>query len=67
VMDGIAFRSAQLADAKMRDIPVIVLTAHADPKKTAEEMKAKAWLRKPVPLQALLDTIDEVCPPTPPS
>ena len=62
VMDGHAFRAAQLANDDIKDIPVFVLTAHADAQKTAHELSADAWLKKPVPLRTLLDVIERFCP-----
>ena len=57
VLDGWGFRSAQLADPRLSDIPVIVLTAHASIEETARTLGATGFLRKPVRLDPLLDTI----------
>jgi two-component system, chemotaxis family, chemotaxis protein CheY len=57
VLDGWGFRSAQLADPRLSDIPVIVLTAHASIEETARTLGATGFLRKPVRLDPLLDAI----------
>jgi len=61
VMDGWEFRNAQRADASIAEIPVVVLTAHANAQRTAEQMAAAGFLKKPVTLEALLETIDKFC------
>lgn len=57
VLDGWGFRSAQLADPALSEIPVIVLTAHASIEETARTLGATGFLRKPVRLDPLLDAI----------
>jgi CheY-like chemotaxis protein len=57
VLDGWGFRSAQLADPRLSEIPVIVLTAHASIEETARTLGATGFLRKPVRLDPLLDAI----------
>lgn len=61
IMDGWEFRAAQRNDPDLRSIPVVVLTAHAQAKETAEEMQANGFLKKPVTLQTLLDTVEKFC------
>lgn len=57
VFDGRAFRNAQLADAELRGIPVIVLTAQPDAAQVCAEMAVDTFLRKPVRLDPLLSLI----------
>ena len=57
VMDGWQFRAAQLADATLEPIPVVVLTAHG----AGENLPAGAVLRKPVHLARLLEVIGRFC------
>jgi CheY-like chemotaxis protein len=57
ILDGRAFRSAQLADPAFRAIPVIVLTAQSDVEKVCADMEVDAYLRKPVRLDPLLSLI----------
>ncbi len=61
VMDGPAFRVAQQADPTLDRIPVVVLTAHANVEAAAREMKAAGWLKKPVRLAQLIDTVRQYC------
>ena len=57
VMDGWEFRARQLQDAGARAIPVIVLSAGGNVEKKAQNLGASGWLRKPVKLQVLLETV----------
>lgn len=54
-MDGWAFRAAQLRDARLKDIPVIVLSAVGE---TAKPVVADYLLRKPVDPNKLLSVIE---------
>jgi CheY-like chemotaxis protein len=63
VMDGWGFRAAQKSDAELGSIPVVVLTAHASAQQTAQEMEAAGFLKKPVRLETLLDTVQRYCGP----
>lgn len=47
VMDGREFRRAQLADAALALIPVVVITADGNAREKAGELAAQAVLRKP--------------------
>jgi two-component system, OmpR family, response regulator CpxR len=69
VMDGREFREEQVRDAALRNIPVIVLSAHAEANSAAAQMNAAGFLSKPVDLHILLDTVEQFCaadPPQPP-
>jgi len=61
VMDGKAFRVAQEQDPWLKHIPVIVLSAHADVSTTASQISAQGFLRKPVDLGALMETVERFC------
>jgi CheY-like chemotaxis protein len=54
IMDGESFRRAQLEDARIKDIPVVVLSARPDVDRCAERMAASRWLRKPIDLVAFV-------------
>jgi CheY-like chemotaxis protein len=56
-MNGWEFRRAQLEDERLKDIPVIVLSAVAE---TIEPIQAARRLRKPIDLNTLFSTIEEV-------
>jgi CheY-like chemotaxis protein len=57
VMDGWAFRAAQLRDPALAGIPVIVLTADGSAVEKAALMNCAGALRKPVELATLLGAI----------
>jgi CheY-like chemotaxis protein len=61
VMDGKEFRALQRVDEALREIPVVVLSAHADATALAEQMQAAGFLRKPVDLVTLLQTVEQFC------
>lgn len=54
LMDGPSFRRAQLADADLATIPVVVVSANARVDETAAAMGVDAWLRKPFDAPKLL-------------
>jgi CheY-like chemotaxis protein len=60
-MDGWAFRAEQERDPSVKDIPVILLSAHADVKSAALQMNAAGFLVKPVAVDTLLDTVERFC------
>ena len=60
VMDGRQFRAAQRADARLADIPVVVITAGGD-QTPKSEMAVQGWLGKPVELEVLLAHIGQFC------
>ena len=61
VMDGATFRQEQLADPRLRDVPVIVLSADATAAQQTATMQARGHLKKPVNLDTLLAAITAVC------
>ena len=61
VMDGTEFRTLQRVDEALREIPVVVLSAHADATDLAQQMHAAGFLRKPVDLVTLLRTVEQFC------
>jgi CheY-like chemotaxis protein len=62
VMDGWQFRDAQRADPAIKDIPVVVLSAHASIADAANDMAVTDVLRKPVRLDTLLAAVARYCP-----
>jgi two-component system response regulator MprA len=56
-MDGWAFREAQLRDKKLKDIPVVVVSAMG---KIGKPIKADRVLRKPIEPETLLQTIQNL-------
>jgi CheY-like chemotaxis protein len=65
VMDGRAFRAEQLLDPKLRDIPVVVVTANANLAEMERELQTSHTLRKPVTVKQLVKVAEQYCGPTP--
>lgn len=61
VMSGEEFRQAQLGDARLADIPVVVLSASHDGQALASQMNASAFLAKPPRIEALIETVARYC------
>jgi CheY-like chemotaxis protein len=61
VMDGRTFRERQLGDPALSDIPVVLLSAHHDVARTAQELSVSAYMDKPLRLQRLLDLVRQCC------
>jgi CheY-like chemotaxis protein len=60
-MDGWEFRAEQERDPRVKDIPVVLLSAHTDVKSAAAQMKAAGFLAKPVTIDSLLETVERFC------
>jgi CheY-like chemotaxis protein len=61
VMDGWQFRTAQKDDPDLQSIPVVVLSAHVNARKTATAMNVAGYLQKPVDLESLLEVVKRHC------
>lgn len=61
-MNGAQFRSAQLADAALAVIPVVLLSADATIEQKARTLGTAGYLRKPVKLAALLEVAERFAP-----
>ena len=61
VMDGRAFLQARAADARLADIPVVIITADTRAAQDASTLDAQAILAKPLSLQSLLETVAAFC------
>jgi CheY-like chemotaxis protein len=57
IMNGWEFRSRQFADPRLRDVPVIVMTATTNIPEA--KIQANAFLQKPVDLDVLLRTVSQ--------
>ena len=60
VMDGRSFRQEQLKKPEMADIPVVVISAY-DVVPHIQELKAAAYLRKPLDLTELMRVVNQHC------
>lgn len=58
VMDGWAFRTAQLEDPALADIPVVILSATTDVRQHARQLQVEDYLVKPLDVPLLLNTIE---------
>jgi two-component system response regulator MprA len=56
-MDGAAFRTAQLRDRSLAWIPVVVLSGAVGGDQKARELQAAAFVRKPIDIDTLRDTV----------
>ena len=61
IMDGWEFRALQVKDPELNEIPILVLTAHANIEEATSGMHAAGTLRKPVKLDSLLAAVDPLC------
>lgn len=61
IMDGKTFRAELLKEQALSDIPVIVLSAHANIDEALGDMRVQAKLPKPVDIKPLLALVDRHC------
>ena len=59
VMDGHQFRSAMLREPQLAAIPVVVVTAYEP--SAAAKLSVSRIFRKPVDIEALVDTVRQYC------
>ena len=60
-MSGEEFRRAQLANADIRTIPVVVVSAHYDAARIARRMRASGCLSKPIDFDQLGALVARYC------
>jgi CheY-like chemotaxis protein len=60
VMNGREFRAAQLRDRSLAWIPVIVISGGLEAARDARELGARAFMRKPVDVDALREAVRQV-------
>jgi CheY-like chemotaxis protein len=61
VMDGRAFREEQLRAGVFTDVPVVVYSAYREVVDAAKDLKASAWLKKPIDISALRKLTSDYC------
>lgn len=61
VMDGPEFRRRQLEDARIADVPVIVISAAAGLERRVESLGLAGWLEKPIHIEALFAVVGRYC------
>lgn len=57
-MSGAEFRTEQLHDPALADIPVVIVSADARVEEQCAELQAAGYLKKPVKLRSLLDVAE---------
>ena len=60
---GKEFRRAQLSDAQLSGVPVVIMSGAADLEQRARAMDAVAVLRKPINLETLMTVVKRHCAP----
>jgi CheY-like chemotaxis protein len=63
VMDGWEFRRRMLADARLANVPIVLLTGAADPEDHAVTLNVNDVMTKPIRLERLYATVDRYCEP----
>ena len=58
VMDGWAFRAEQAKNRRLDSIPVVLFSAYSVQPEVVDRMKVAGFLKKPMSLRALLDTVE---------
>lgn len=61
VMDGEAFRRAQLADPALKDIPVVLVTAHNSGAAKAQQLGVSCCITKPLQVTEVLSQVAKYC------
>jgi CheY-like chemotaxis protein len=61
VMDGWQFRAEQQQRSDWSTIPVVILSADGNAYQKAATIRAAGYLKKPVELETLLDTVSRHC------
>src|SRR6185369_1607906 len=62
LMNGFEFRQAQLAAADFKNIPLIAYSGVTDPRETAQQLQADAYLHKPTDVEQLAALARQFCP-----
>jgi two-component system, chemotaxis family, chemotaxis protein CheY len=58
VMNGIDFMKAQQRNANLAAIPVVVMSAEPATQLKQQNLTAAQYLKKPVPLEAIVDSVN---------
>jgi CheY-like chemotaxis protein len=61
VMDGWTFRDLQRREPAIATVPVVVVSADATARDTARELRADAWIAKPVDFDRLVEVVRRYC------
>ncbi|HEX9148342.1 MAG TPA: response regulator [Thermoanaerobaculia bacterium] len=61
IMTGWEFRDAQRQDSELSRIPVIVVSGMNDSEQHAAWLEADGYVRKPIPVETLIETLNRYC------
>lgn len=61
VMGGFEFRQEQMSHPKFRDIPLIVYSGVTDPREKAQQLRADAYIAKPIDMDGLIELVRRHC------
>jgi DNA-binding response OmpR family regulator len=67
IMDGYAFRAAQLREPELATIPVICVSGRHDAEAAAKQLKTVACISKPFALDKIVESVGSVIGRQPPS
>jgi len=62
VMDGVEFRGRQQCEPRLRDIPVVCLSAQHDAGQMAARLGVAGFLSKPFKLDSVIAAVRGLCP-----
>jgi two-component system alkaline phosphatase synthesis response regulator PhoP len=62
VMDGRGFREAQLRDARLASVPLVVLSGHGEVAAHVPALRADAYCQKPIELKTLREVVARFAP-----
>ena len=62
IKDGYQFCIEQALNSKIAQIPVIIMSAHGHIKEKRERINARAYLKKPVDIDEIIETVKRHCP-----
>ena len=57
IMSGEQFRVAQLAEPRIADIPIVIMSAARELTQTAQRLGASGVLKKPIGIEAVVDCL----------
>lgn len=60
-MTGFEFRQEQLADAGLKDIPVVICSAMHDLRRVSVHLNVSAYVQKPIPPDRLIAVLRKHC------
>ena len=60
-MDGNAFREEQLKHGKIRDIPVVLMSAYGNLGNQSKQMRVDVYLQKPLGEAQVIDVVRRFC------